>query len=156
MKLFNTFAAVLLVVLCQVSCKQETIKGDYFGEEFKVSNKVDKTSAPYEGLVATDTLQTQMMGEVTEVCQAKGCWMKVKLDSEDEVFVRFKDYGFFVPKDAAGKKVVMNGAAFLEEMSVEDQKHYAEDEGASEDELAQITAPKKTLRFEADGVLIGN
>lgn len=156
MKLFNTFAAVLLVVLCQVSCKQETIKGDYFGEEFKVSNKVDKTSAPYEGLVATDTLQTQMMGEVTEVCQAKGCWMKVKLDSEDEVFVRFKDYGFFVPKDAAGKKVVMNGAAFLEEMSVEDQKHYAEDEGASEDELAQITAPKRTLRFEADGVLIGN
>lgn len=156
MKLFNTFAAVLLVVLCQVSCKQETIKGDYFGEEFKISNKVDKTSAPYEGLVATDTLQTQIMGEVTEVCQAKGCWMKVKLDSEDEVFVRFKDYGFFVPKDAAGKKVVMNGAAFLEEMSVEDQKHYAEDEGASEDELAQITAPKKTLRFEADGVLIGN
>ncbi|WP_108423391.1 DUF4920 domain-containing protein [Flagellimonas amoyensis] len=156
MKLFNTFAAVLLVVLCQVSCKQETIKGDYFGEEFKVSNKVDKTSAPYEGLVATDTLQTQMMGEVTEVCQAKGCWMKVKLDSEDEVFVRFKDYGFFVPKDAAGKKVVMNGAAFLEEMSVEDQKHYAEDEGASEDELAQITAPKRTLRFEAEGVLIGN
>lgn len=156
MKLFNTFAAVLLVVLCQVSCKQETIKGDYFGEEFKVSNKVDKTSAPYEGLVATDTLQTQMMGEVTEVCQAKGCWMKVKLDSEDEVFVRFKDYGFFVPKDAAGKKVVMNGAAFLEEMSVEDQKHYVEDEGASEDELALITAPKRTLRFEADGVLIGN
>ncbi|MDC6386523.1 DUF4920 domain-containing protein [Flagellimonas taeanensis] len=156
MKLFNTFAAVLLVVLCQISCKQETIKGDYFGEEFKISNKVDKTSALYEGLVATDTLQTQMMGEVTEVCQAKGCWMKVKLDSEDEVFVRFKDYGFFVPKDAAGKKVVMNGAAFLEEMSVEDQKHYAEDEGASEDELAQITEPKRTLRFEADGVLIGN
>ncbi|MEE1962973.1 DUF4920 domain-containing protein [Allomuricauda taeanensis] len=156
MKLFNTFAAVLLVVLCQISCKQETIKGDYFGEEFKISNKVDKTSAPYEGLMTTDTLQTQIMGEVTEVCQAKGCWMKVKLDSEDEVFVRFKDYGFFVPKDAAGKKVVMNGAAFLEEMSVEDQKHYAEDEGASEDELAQITAPKRTLRFEADGVLIGN
>lgn len=156
MKIFNTFAAVLLVVLCQVSCKQETIKGDYFGEEFKVSNKVDKTSAPYEGLVATDTLQTQMMGEVMEVCQAKGCWMKVKLDSEDEVFVRFKDYGFFVPKDAAGKKVVMNGAAFLEEMSVEDQKHYAEDEGATEDELALITAPKRTFRFEADGVLIGN
>ena len=48
----------------------------------------------------------------------------------------------------------MNGAAFFEEMSVEDQKHFAEDEGASEDEIALITAPKKTLRFEADGVLI--
>ena len=83
-------------------------------------------------------------------------WMKVQLESNDEVFVRFKDYGFFVPKDAAGKKVVMNGAAFFEEMTVDDQRHYAEDEGASEDELAQITAPKKTLRFEADGVLIAS
>jgi hypothetical protein len=80
--------------------------------------------------------------------------MKVQLESNEEVFVRFKDYGFFVPKDAAGKRVVMNGAAFFEEMSVEDQRHYAEDEGASEDELALITSPKKTLRFEADGVLI--
>lgn len=139
-----------------VSCKQETIQGDYFGQEFEVSGKAAKTSAPFEKISATDSLQIQMIGEIKEVCQNKGCWMKVKLESDDEVFVRFKDYGFFVPKDAAGKKVVMNGAAFLEEMSVEDQKHYAEDEGASEDELAQITAPKQTLRFEADGVLIAN
>ena len=156
MKVFNTFAVVFLVVLCQLSCIQETIKGDFYGAEFQVSQKADETSAAYEGISATDSIQTQIMGEITEVCQSKGCWMKVKLASDDEVFVRFKDYGFFVPKDAAGKKVVMNGAAFLEEMSVEDQKHYAEDEGASEEELAQITAPKRTLRFEADGVLIGH
>ncbi|MBO0341723.1 MAG: DUF4920 domain-containing protein [Bacteroidota bacterium] len=156
MRSFNTFAAIFLVGILIVSCKQETIKGDYFGEEFEVSRKASKTSAPFDGISGKDSLQTQIVGEIKEVCQSKGCWMKVQLDSDDEVFVRFKDYGFFVPKDAAGKKVVMNGAAFLEEMSVEDQRHYAEDEGASEDELAQITAPKKTLRFEAEGVLIAN
>ena len=156
MKVFNTIATVFLLGVLMVSCKQETIQGDYFGQEFEVSGKAAKTSAPFEKISATDSLQIQMIGEIKEVCQNKGCWMKVKLESDDEVFVRFKDYGFFVPKDAAGKKVVMNGSAFLEEMSVEDQKHYAEDEGASEDELAQITAPKQTLRFEADGVLIAN
>ena len=156
MKVFNTIATVFLLGVLMVSCKQETIQGDYFGQEFEVSGKAAKTSAPFEKISATDSLQIQMIGEIKEVCQNKGCWMKVKLESDDEVFIRFKDYGFFVPKDAAGKKVVMNGAAFLEEMSVEDQKHYAEDEGASEDELAQITAPKQTLRFEADGVLIAN
>ena len=156
MKIFNTFTTVFLVGILMVSCKQETIQGDYFGEEFKISGKASKTSAPFDGITGKDSLQTQIVGEIKEVCQAKGCWMKVQLESDDEVFVRFKDYGFFVPKDAAGKKVVMNGAAFYEEMSVEDQKHYAEDEGASEDELAQITAPKKTLRFEADGVLIAD
>lgn len=154
MRIFNTFATIILLGMMLVSCKQETIQGDYFGEEFKISGEASKTSAPFDEISGKDSLQTQIVGEIKEVCQAKGCWMKVELESNEEVFVRFKDYGFFVPKDAAGKKVVMNGAAFFEEMSVEDQRHYAEDEGASEDELAQITAPKKTLRFEADGVLI--
>lgn len=156
MRIFNTFATIILLGMVLVSCKQETIEGDYFGEEFKISGEASKTSAPFDEISGKDSLQIQIVGEIKEVCQAKGCWMKVKLESNDEVFVRFKDYGFFVPKDAAGKKVVMNGAAFFEEMSVEDQRHYAEDEGASEDELAQITAPKKTLRFEADGVLIAS
>ncbi len=156
MRIFNTFTAVFLLGVLLVSCKQEAIQGDYFGEEFEVSGKASKTSAPFDRISGKDSLQTQIVGEIKEVCQSKGCWMKVQLESNDEVFVRFKDYGFFVPKDAAGKKVVMNGAAFFEEMSVEDQRHYAEDEGASEDELAQIAAPKKTLRFEADGVLIAS
>ncbi|NVN18941.1 DUF4920 domain-containing protein [Muricauda sp. HICW] len=156
MRIFNTFATIILLGMMLVSCKQETIQGDYFGEEFKISGEASKTSAPFDEISGKDSLQTQIVGEIKEVCQAKGCWMKVELESSEEVFVRFKDYGFFVPKDAAGKKVVMNGAAFFEEMSVEDQRHYAEDEGASEDELAQITAPKKTLRFEADGVLIAS
>ncbi|SDQ56370.1 DUF4920 domain-containing protein [Flagellimonas zhangzhouensis] len=154
MKVFNKITIVFLTVLAVSSCKKETIKGDYFGAEFEISSSVDKTALAYANITPKDSVQTQIVGEITEVCQAKGCWMKVKLDSEEEVFVRFKDYGFFVPKDAAGKTVVMNGAAFFEEMSVDDQRHYAEDEGASEDELALITSPKKTYRFEADGVLI--
>jgi len=156
MKHFNTFAVVLLVFLGMISCKEEVMKGDFYGQEFEVSRKAYQTAETYTNLSAKDSVQTQLIGEITEVCQSKGCWMKVKLDADNEVFVRFKDYGFFVPKDAAGKKVAMNGAAFLEEMSVDDQRHFAEDEGASEDEIALITAPKKTLRFEADGVLISN
>jgi hypothetical protein len=80
--------------------------------------------------------------------------MKVEIAPQEEVFVRFKDYGFFVPKDAADKKVFMQGMAFLEEMSVDDQKHYAKDSGASEEEINQIKEPKRILRFEAEGVLI--
>jgi hypothetical protein len=39
-------------------------------------------------------------------------------------------------------------------MSVKDQKHYAEDGGKSKEEIAKITTTKKTLGFEADGVLL--
>lgn len=154
MRSFNIFCTVFLVFSIQVVLAQHSVKGAYYGEEFAISEKVNEGKAIYTGLTAKDSLQTQLSGEIREVCQAKGCWMKVEIAPQEEVFVRFKDYGFFVPKDAADKKVFMQGVAFLEEMSVDDQRHYAKDSGASEEEINQIKEPKRILRFEAEGVLI--
>jgi len=110
----------------------------------------------YEVLKVTDTLQVKFKATVQEVCQSKGCWMKLNLDNGQEAMVRFKDYGFFMPMDIKGKEVIVNGSAFVEEMSVEDQRHYAKDAGKTADEIARITSPKKTYGFEADGVLLKN
>jgi len=115
---------------------------------------VDQMSIKYLDMKIGDTLNTKMIAKVDAVCQAKGCWMTLKLDDGNEVMVKFKDYGFFVPKDIAGKEVIVNGIAFVEETSVDDQRHLAKDAGKSEEDIATITAPKKTFAFEADGVLI--
>jgi hypothetical protein len=101
-----------------------------------------------------DSINSKMVAKVNEVCQAKGCWMTLNLGDGDEVMVKFKDYGFFVPKDIAGKEVIINGKAFVNEVSVDEQRHYAEDAGKSKEEIALITEPKKTYSFEADGVLL--
>ena len=105
---------------------------------------------------AADSVAVKFTGTVQEVCQAKGCWMTIASDDPDAepIMVRFKDYGFFMPKDIEGKQVIVNGLAFVESMSVEDQRHYAEDGGSTADELAKITTPKKTYGFEANGVLL--
>ncbi len=108
----------------------------------------------YQNLAVNDTVQSKFSGEVLEVCQAKGCWMKLTLKDGQEAMVRFKDYGFFMPKDIAGRKVIVNGLAFVSEMSVEDQRHYAKDAGKSDAEITEITTPKKTYGFEADGVVL--
>lgn len=107
----------------------------------------------YQNLKIGDTLNLKFQSEVKEVCQKKGCWMKVDLGAE-EAMVRFKDYGFFMPDDLAGQKIIMDGKAYVEEMSVEDQRHYAEDGGATPEEALAITEVKRTLSFEAKGVLI--
>lgn len=107
----------------------------------------------FKSLKTGDTLNLKFSSEVKEVCQKKGCWMKVDM-GEEAAMVRFKDYGFFMPKDIAGQEIILNGKAYIEEMSVEDQRHYAEDGGKSEEEIAAITEVKRTLAFEADGVLI--
>lgn len=149
---FNTFLVFLVLANVQGSIAQSSLHG----ESFTLKKDINKTSNVFQNLEIAETVSTQIKGTISEVCQAKGCWMKVHLTDENEVFVRFKDYGFFVPTDSAGKEVVMNGQAFIEEMSVEDQRHYAMDKGATKEEVAKITEPKKTLRFEADGVRISN
>ena len=73
---------------------------------------------------------------------------------EEEAMVKFKDYGFFMPKDLAGSDVIVEGVAYVEEMSVEEQRHYAEDAGKTKDEIEAITEPKRTLSFISSGVLI--
>ena len=75
---------------------------------------------------------------------------------QPEMRVTFKDYAFFMPKDLTGKKVVLDGFAFVETTSVEDLRHYADDAGKPKEEIDAITEPKKEVSFEAAGVLVLN
>ncbi len=107
----------------------------------------------YEGLKVGDTINAKMTGKINEVCSKKGCWMTLDMGNDKEVMVRFKDYGFFMPLNAEGE-VVVNGKAYVEETSVDELRHYAEDAGKSKEEIAAITEPKFEYKFLADGVLL--
>lgn len=96
----------------------------------------------------------KITGKVTDVCMEKGCWMKLEKSNGEKVMVKFKDYGFFMPKDIVGKEVVLEGEAVVKEVSVKQQQHYAKDAGKSEEEIKKITQPKKELQFIAKGVLV--
>jgi len=105
-------------------------------------------------LVSNDKVDAVVKGKVESVCQKKGCWMNIVSDSGESVFVKFKDYGFFMPLDLAGKEVVMNGYALKEVTSVEELQHYAEDEGLSKEEIEKIQSPKEEYKFMASGVFL--
>ncbi len=157
MKIFNIlFMFMLLVLTCKGQEPSKAKKLTSFGNKIEAEGSLsgEEIAVRYNDLMVADTLKAKFVGIVKEVCQAKGCWMKIELKDDIEAMVRFKDYGFFMPKDIAGKEVIVNGLAFVEEMSVEDQKHYAGDAGKTAEEIARITEPKKTYGFEADGVLL--
>ncbi|MBC8756639.1 DUF4920 domain-containing protein [Kordia sp. YSTF-M3] len=128
-----------------------------FGEKIEADKALSITEINniYDGLKTGDTLDVKFAAKINSVCANKGCWMRLDAGDEKEVMVKFKDYGFFMPLDAKGE-VVVNGKAFVQETSVDELKHYAEDAGKSEEEIAKITEPKKTLSFIADGVLLKN
>ncbi len=141
--------------MAPVEIEEIAINYQSFGD--KISDEMVMTEnemvEKYKNLKPGDTVAVKFTSKVKEVCQKKGCWMYLDM-GEDQAMVRFKDYEFFMPKDITGQEIIVNGKAFVEEMSVEDQRHYAEDGGKTKDEIAAITEVKRTLSFEADGVLI--
>ena len=130
-----------------------SFEGKAFGEGIK---KGDVITTAEISKVLGDSIKKDMKvtGEVVLVCQKKGCFMNLAMPNGETMFVNFKDYAFFMPKDLAGKKVVIDGFAERKETSVEDLKHFAEDAKKSPEEIAKITKPKKEIVFEAKGVVI--
>lgn len=127
---------------------------EHFGDQISADGAI-AASEILARLGNNDSLENiKMVAEIEQVCQMKGCWMNLKSGSAEPIRVSFKDYAFFVPKDAAGKTAVVQGKAYKEVLSVEMQKHYAEDAGKSKEEIAAITEPKTEYSFEASGVII--
>lgn len=133
----------------------EESTGGYYGAEITGEGAVTAGDflAQMEG---EDTLQVKIIGTITDVCQKKGCWMNIDLGDEQEMKVRFKDYGFFVPKDAAGKTAIFEGFAYMDTLSVATLMHYAEEAGKALEEIEAITEPETAIAFEAFGVIIND
>lgn len=127
--------------------------GDSYGEKINEKGAIS-TAQLHKKLSAKDTVEAKITGKVLSSCPKKGCWMNVELADKSQVFVKFKDYAFFVPMDIVGKNIVLDGQATTKMTSVEELKHYAEDAKKTKEEVDAITKPEKQVRFLADGVLV--
>ncbi|GLB53862.1 hypothetical protein NBRC110019_29030 [Neptunitalea chrysea] len=152
-KLFVMCATLFVLASCK---KEKEVVYKSFGDEIVSSGAISTSelTEDYKHLKAGDTIDVKFEGTIESVCQKKGCWMKVGLEQGEETFIRFKDYGFFVPMNASNKQTVVSGKAFVTETSVDELKHYAKDAGKSDAEITAITEPKREYAFLASGVLI--
>lgn len=146
----NVFLLLLGLLPCTFALAQNEA---YFGKKIDGKSAIAAAQLP-DKIGAQPTLAAKVTGTVESVCQAKGCWMKVKLDNGETMRVTFRDYGFFVPKDIAGKTVIFEGKAQNKITPVSELRHYAQDAGKSAAEIATITEPKRELAFIADGVIV--
>lgn len=101
---------ISFIILVFIGCSTDGVKGEKFGDEVNFS--LEKTSL--SNILSTPEenkgKEFLISGTLTDVCQKKGCWMTVKDESDEiDIFVRFKDYGFFMPKDGHGRKVIAQG-----------------------------------------------
>lgn len=160
----------ILAVSCTKSAQTMALSTKESTTEISKSANGDNThfgeKITAKGAVTYDALRAKMggsgqlenvkvSGTIETVCQAKGCWMKIaSANGAPSMHVQFKDYAFFMPKNIAGKTVVMAGKAVKQVTSVEELRHFAEDAGKSKEDIAKITQPKEEIQFVASGVLI--
>ena len=139
---------VLFFILFSISIYSQNNNNEFYGEKFDYDlEKIDNS------IVLAD-LKIRMKGEIISTCPMKGCWMNMNI-ANDTILVRFKDYGFFVPKTGVeGNTAIINGYLSIDTLSVAQLRHYAEDAGKNKNEIMKITNPKITLSFLADGVAI--
>src|SRR5688500_2602048 len=98
------------------------VKVEYasFGGKIVADNAITKEQMmnKYKNLKPGDTVAVKFKSKINDVCQKKGCWMAMELPNGQESFVKFKDYGFFVPLNAADSEAIVSGKAFISETSV--------------------------------------
>ena len=157
MKKYILILSVVLAAAC--NNKNEEQNELAANEPYKSGSEVNPEGAiPVEEMLIQLGNGTEMpakvKGKVVDVCQKKGCWMELDKGDGSTIRVTFKDYGFFVPKDIQGREVVISGVAYVDTISVDDLRHYAEDAGKTKDEINAITEPETDVAFEADGVIV--
>lgn len=146
------FLITLCAAVTLVSCSSEP-EGFKAGDEISEENAM--TAADMKAAMkGKDSMEVKLTAKVNAVCQVKGCWMRLDMENGEEMMVKFKDYAFFVPKDATGKTATVEGWAKIHTTSVAELKHYAEDDGKSQEEIDAITEPKTEMVFEAKGVVL--
>ena len=124
-----------------------------FGENIEEGSIIENSKIQ-NFFLAKEKFNAKLKAKVTDVCQMKGCWMKLEIGDEKDIMVNFKDYSFFVPKNIIGKKVIVSGEAFKRNISVDELKHYARDRGENESAISLIVEPKEIYSLTAKGVIL--
>ena len=154
------FFTSLIIIICSCSNNSKNIKSEddkiqIFGDS--TINEEGKISGLelINILSKKDSIMVKVEAPITSVCQKKGCWMRLELDNNIEMFVKFKDYSFFVPMESAGDIAIVQGLAKVDTLSVAWLKHEKKDSNATQEEIDAIIEPEISYTIsEATGVII--
>jgi hypothetical protein len=128
--------------------------GEWYGDKISPDGAVHINDVVAKLKDGGEVADTKIKAKIVEVCPKKGCWLKLELNNGETAMVKMKDYGFFLPLNAKGKTVVIDGDVKMKTTSVAELKHYAEDAKKSKEEIDAIKEPQKEIRVLAKGIVI--
>jgi hypothetical protein len=136
--------------------KDSTATANVFGKAFENTTPTPANDV-YSQIKTGKEFHGVMEGRITAVCQEKGCWADLELAGGQHLKVKFRDANgeeFGINKDTKDKMIDVHGVGYMDTVSVEMLRHYAEDDKATKAEIEAIKNPEITPSFTADGAVI--
>lgn len=128
--LLKVLALCSVAIMAVQSLADATFSADQsFGAEMPAGVETVSLKQAINSLNGSPDQFFKIQGQITEVCQAKGCWM-ILMDGDSYARVRFENYGFFVPTETSMQRSIVYGVLTEHVLSGEEADHYAQDAGA--------------------------
>ncbi len=131
---------------------EETPDYQVFGSSMANKSAGDPLSSIIARAHLLDGNEVRVSTGISKVCQKKGCFF-IATEGEHWARISFRDYGFFVPTDSAGKEVTLEGVLSSRTLSADEAAHYAADLGET---APGLSAPQIEYSIVASSVLIRN
>lgn len=166
---FLNFSLLILVLFMSVPSDAK-----FYGQDFVMPRGGEyKLEQVFEALKSDKDKKLENVvvhGEISSVCQKKGCWVSLKKTgdtekinscsesavsskAQKEMRVMFAGHSFEVPKDLSGE-VLVQGTVKKKKLSKYQVKHFLKDLGCSESQIQSIKAPVYKYQMEATGLKI--
>ncbi|GAB5521318.1 MAG: DUF4920 domain-containing protein [Rhodothermales bacterium] len=163
MRILSCALVVLLLTACQQPADLERAPQPDAYTAYGATVEEDG-ALPIQAVAAEPEMYTEqnvkVEGTIVKVCQMKGCWLTLDLGDGETVRVAVDkteegEYTFMFPKDISGRRVIMDAYFETKFQSVEDQAHFARDEGKTQEEIdAMNLQPERQMWLTAYGALV--
>jgi len=124
------FVTILVFAACNNNPRMKIPQTGNFGNAFTESNPLNVEQLA-TSLDSNNTFQTQVLGTVSSYCKGEGCWLVLKNNDGEDLFVNVKDKAFVLPYNIEGKTAIVTGIA-----------------------IKDSSAGKIELSIEAEGIII--
>ncbi|MBX7206267.1 MAG: DUF4920 domain-containing protein [Bacteroidia bacterium] len=151
MKQLVVIALSVLLFSCGKEAKMES-DGKY-GENFNADSALSVGEA-IKAMSSVNEMPVVIKGKVTEVCKSEGCWLMLKNEGGEDLYIDIAEKKFHLTPDIEGKTVAVKGVLTKEPISVEELQQMAREAGKTDEEVKAITSPKDDIAMEATGLVI--
>ncbi|MCA9574221.1 MAG: DUF4920 domain-containing protein [Sandaracinaceae bacterium] len=90
-------------------------------------------------------------GEISAVCQRMGCWMELRDSQARAVRVPMAGHAFFLPRDVAGRRAIVEGPLTVRPLGAAEREHLASEGAGATDVALELSATSVVILAPAPG-----